>query len=120
MKGFLFSYRGSSVLFNKMKARITAALHEFSVGELSEIAKAYHITENEDPEFMNILERSSSNSYTNYQYSRTTPQGRQSSHNRRNPRNRQELSHHSYRFQRALQVVGNCNINFVSHSGREV
>lgn len=49
-----------------MKERITAALHEFSVGELSELAKAYHITENEDPEFMHMLEKSSysSNSYS--------------------------------------------------------
>ena len=59
IKGFLFSYRGSPLLFKKLQGRITAALHEFSIGELSEIAKAYHITENEDPEFMMILERSS-------------------------------------------------------------
>lgn len=57
LRGFIYSYRGSKQLFKAMKNKLQMFFPKMDLTTLALIAKAYHITENDDKQFEGILER---------------------------------------------------------------
>jgi len=57
LRGFAFTFRGSKRLFNVLKERLVNFFPRMELSLLSQIAKAYHITENDDKQFEGVLER---------------------------------------------------------------
>jgi hypothetical protein len=55
--GFLLTFRGSAETFHGIKGKIVEFKDNFSISELAAVVKSYHITENEDEEFYNDIEK---------------------------------------------------------------